>query len=74
MKSILKKLNAKTRTEAVIKAIQRGIIDLLYLPCCRRMTFIDALYYDNTPAKLFTKKIRDKIENLYNVHKKKETL
>jgi len=28
MKSILRKLNAKTRTEAVIKAIQLGIIDL----------------------------------------------
>ena len=28
MKSILRKLNVKTRTEAVIKAIQLGIIDL----------------------------------------------
>ena len=28
MRSILRKLNAKTRTEAVIKAIQLGIIDL----------------------------------------------
>lgn len=48
--------------------------EFLLVPFISDIYIDDALYYDNTSAKLFTQKIRDKIENLYNAHKKKDTL
>lgn len=49
-------------------------IDSILVPFISDIYVADTEYYDGTTAKNFTKRIRDIVENLYLIHKKKEDI
>ena len=54
------------------KVAPRGCF--LWIPFIADVYISEAIYYDNTPTKIFTERIRSAVEKLKNEHKRKEEL